>query len=336
MTQAYTHFPPELNRHLLKELDRRYWSIFLIIFAFYFSIVFYLTSIPYVPDVNRNLQYLNKLYKVQEVTTEIQVTDLAALKEQKKVQQAKQEEAEKIEKVEEKRAERAKVTAEERKAQRAEKSKARAEKAANMKQKVSQMNVFSAAGSRSGGGGIGTGGSGKGGGGRKFGGIVGSNRGIAGGGAALGGGKKFVSGGTVADESADIEIVEGGDVADVTGGELGGGLEMEEIQEVKGEGAKSDLRSTGTLNSIFKAQQGRITRCFERFKKRDPQLNGRVVVGFTILPDGSVTRISIKSQWSNVTLGSQVDECIRERVEKWKFDAIDKGDVKIELPMSFY
>ena len=291
-------------------------------------------SIPYVPDLAMQQKLLKQLYRVEEVTTAVQVTDLSDLKEQKKEEEEKKAEEEKIEKVETKRAERAKMTDAEKKSQRAERRKSREDRAANLKKQVQQMSVFSAAGSKSGGGGIGRK-SGKDGSGRKFSNIAGSNRGIAGGGASLGGGKKLVTGGAIADESADIEIVEGGG-ADIEGGELGGGLEMEEIEEVKGEGAESSLRTPTALNEVFKAQQAAISRCFERYKKRDPQLNGRLTISMTIMPGGNVERVSIQSQWSNLTLGGQVDDCIRKRVERWRFDPIEKGDVKIELPMSFY
>lgn len=335
MAQAYADFPHELNRNIVKELDPRFWTILMITFVAYFSLIFYMKSIPYVPNVAMQQKLLKQLYRVEEVTTQVQVTDLSDLREQKKQEEEKKAEEEKIEKVETKRAERAKMTDAEKKANRADRKKSRDERAASLKQKVQSMNVFSAAGARSGGGGIGKK-SGKGSGARKFSNIVGSNRGIAGGGAAsLGGGKKLVTGGAVADESADIEIVEGGS-AEIEGGELGGGLEMEEIEEVKGEGAESSLRTPDALNDVFRAQQAAISRCFERFKKRDPQLNGRLVISMTIMPDGTVERVSIQSQWSNVTLGGSVDDCIRKRVERWRFDPIDKGDVKIELPMSFY
>ncbi len=332
MAQTYANFPSQFNRNVLRELDLRFWVIFLVLLVVYVSLIMYMKSIPYVPDIAVRQKLLQKLYRVSEVTTEISVTYLTEIKEQKKIEQQKKEEEERIEKVEETRAERAKITDEERKARRVAARKARAEKAASLKQRVSKMNVFAAAGSKR--GAIGKGSSGRGGG-RKFSNIVGSNRGIAGSGASLRGGQKFITGGAIADESADIEIVEGG-AADIEAGEIGGGLEIEEIQEVKGEGAADQLRSPETLNTILYAERGRIARCFERYKKRDPQLNGRILLSFTILPDGSVTRISIESNWSNLTLGAQVDECIRRRVERWKFDPIDKGEVKLELPMSFY
>ena len=334
MAQTIAHFPHELNRNIIRELDPRFWTIFCTMLVVYFSLILYMRSIPYIPNLASQQKLLAKLYQVEEVTTEIQAIDLNLLREQKEKDKIEKEKIETKEKVVDKQVARAKITDEQRKANRAKKSKDRAASANNLKQKVARMNIFSAAGSKSGGG-IGKS-SGKGAG-KNFGNIVGSNRGIKGGGASLGGGSgKVVQGGTIVDENANIEIVDGGTPTDVVAGELGGGLEMEEIQEVSGVGAQDNLRSPETLNTYLQSQQGRLARCFERYKKRDPQLNGRVVLSFTIMPDGSTDRLSIQSQWSNRTLGAQVDECIRKRVEKWRFDPIDEGDVKLELPMSFY
>lgn len=334
----YSHFPKELERNIVAELDKRYWLIFFITLVFMYSLAFYIQSIPYVPDLEKQRKMMKQLFKAQEVTTQIQVQDLEALREKKEKQEAEKAKEEITEKVETKKAQRARGDA---KAQADARKAARAAKSSNLAQAVSKMSVFSAAGSRSGGGGGGGYGKGKGGGvagsggGGKFGGIGGDSRGIAGGGMSLGGGKKLVTGGAVQEVAGGIEVAEGGS-ADVTGGELGGGLAMEEVEEVKGEGAKSSLRTPEALNAILRQQQDALSRCFERVKKRDPQLNGRISLSITILADGSVTRISLQSQWSNAALGAQVDDCIRKRVERWRFDPIDKGEVKIELPMSFY
>ena len=333
MAQTYAHFPHEFNRNIIRELDPRFWTIFFSMLVVYFSLIFYMKSIPYIPNLASQQKLLAKLYQVDEVTTEIKVTDLTQARELKEKEEELKKEEEKQEKVLDRQLERAKITDEQRKADRAQKSKDRAERTNNLKQKVAKMNIFSAAGSRS--GAIGkSGGKGSG---KNFGNIVGSNRGIKGGGASLSGGSgKVVQGGTIYDENANIEIVDGGTPTDIVAGELGGGLEMEEIEEVTGAGAQENLRSPEILNAYYQSQKGRLTRCFERYKKRDPQLNGRVTIGLTILPGGSTDRISIQSQWSNRTLGAQVDECIRKLVEKWHFDPIEKGDVKLEPIIRFY
>ncbi|MBC8278971.1 MAG: hypothetical protein H8E46_12120, partial [FCB group bacterium] len=185
MAQTYAHFPHELNRSIVKELDPRFWTILLTTLVLYFSLIFYMKSIPYVPDMALQQKLLKQLYRVAEVTTQIQVTDLSDLKEQKKEEEEKKAEEEKIEKVETKRAERAKMTDAEKKAKRDDRKKSRDERAASLKKQVQSMTVFSAAGARSGGGIGKQSGKGKG---RKFSNIAGSNRGIAGGGAASLGG----------------------------------------------------------------------------------------------------------------------------------------------------
>jgi outer membrane biosynthesis protein TonB len=337
---AYSQFPKEFHRNYLAELDKRFWSLFLITLVFMNALAFYMKSRPVVVDVEKQKKFMKQLYKAQTVTTEIKVQDLAQLKQKKQEEAAAAAEEAKVEKVEAKKAERAAVSDAQRKAARDARRAGRAEKAAALRKAVSQATVFSAAGSRAGGGGgggrgigRGPGGTGGGGGGGKFAGIAGDAGGIVGGGASLAPGRKVVSGGAVKEVAGDIDITQT-QTGDIEAGELGGGLEMEEVSKIVGKGAENVLRTPETLNPILQAKAPQIRRCFERYKKRDPQLNGRVVISMTIKPDGSVDRISVKSQWSNPTLGAQVDECIRERVQSWRFDAIPEGDVKFELPMS--
>jgi hypothetical protein len=340
MSEFNNTFPKEFQRNIWQELDKRFWGIFIISFILVNAMVFYMQSLPFVPAIETK-KFLKQLYRTEKITTEVKVTDLTQLKEQR--EEAKEEAAVEA-KIEEKRAERAKLTDEQRAAMRSARRAERGEKTAGVAQAVSQMSVFSAAGARRGGGGGGGGGLGKGtgpggggggGGVGKFAGIVGDGVGIATGGVSIGGGKKLVSGGAIKEVAGDIKIKDVG-TAGIEAGELGGGLEMEEVEEVKGAGAENILRKPETLNNIIKGQYESISRCFERYKKRDPKLNGRVMISLTILPNGIVDRISIQSQWSNPALGAEVDDCIRSRIERWRFDPIEKGDVKIEVPMSFY
>lgn len=83
----------------------------------------------------------------------------------------------------------------------------------------------------------------------------------------------------------------------------------------------SGARDIDEVNSIVQAHSPAIQYCYEREVRRNPDLKGKVVVRFTILPDGTVTKAKIISS----SLKSQsVERCILSRISRWDdFGAID-------------
>ena len=329
-TAAYAHFPKELHRHILKELDPRFWTIFFICFVIVNSFALFMKDKVYIPSVEEQQKYMATLYRVKP---EPVIVEQVKTEEEKKKEEEKKEE-EKKEKVEAVKKQRASVTDEQKKAKRSELKKARSEKAGERRKKAASM--FAAAGAARGGRAVGRGGSKARGGGKEFRGIGGSSRGITSGGAGtIGGVSKVISGSSVDEAAGAIEITET-EAAELEAGDLGGGLEMEEVEAVSGAGATAEQRSAESLNAVIQTKQGSIQRCFEKERKKDPQLNGRITIKFTILADGSVDRITIRGRWSNPRFGRAVEDCVKKRVESWRFDPIPDGDVTIEFPLSFY
>ena len=330
--QTYAHFPKEFQRNLIKELDKRFWIILMICFVVYNSFILYMRGQVYVPSLEDQQKYLQTLYRVKPEAI-VKAVEKPKTEEEKRKEEEKKEK-EIIEKVEKVRKERAAMSDEQKATKRTELKKARSDKASSSRQKAASM--FAAAGASRGGGAVGRGGSKARGGGQEFKGIVGSSRGITSGGrGTMGGVSKIISGSSVDEAAGAIEITDV-EAGELEAGDLGGGLEMEEISEVSGAGAKNELRSAESLNAVIQTKQGSIQRCFEKERKKDPQLNGRVTIRFTILAGGSVDRVTIRGRWSNPRFGKAVEECVRKRVESWRFDPIDQGDVTIEFPLSFY
>jgi len=83
----------------------------------------------------------------------------------------------------------------------------------------------------------------------------------------------------------------------------------------------SGARDIDDVNSIVQAHSPAIQYCYEREVRRNPDLKGKVVVRFTILPKGTVTKAKIISS----SLKSQsVERCILSRISRWDdFGAID-------------
>ena len=330
----YTHFPSDLSRSFKETFDGRFWGIFLIVFLIVNSIFYYRAIInPIEVSFEDKQAFIRKLYRVDKsVIEEIEARRIAQA-------QAEAAQAEREEVIEE-RAERQGLSDEERAARRAE---ARATREAQQAQRRLQAaKRFMAAGVASGGGGIGSGGGGDGegggSGGRKFG-IAGSGgRGIATGGmSSIGGGPRFVEGQRYVEAGGGIEVSESATgTANMTGGQLQGGLVLEEIEEPTGEGAQAAARQADQLRPVVEENMPGVQRCFERFRKRDPELNGRINIKFTVMADGSVQRVTINGRWSNPSIGAEVEGCIRNLIQRrWRFPAIAKGETVVEFPITF-
>jgi TonB family protein len=76
-----------------------------------------------------------------------------------------------------------------------------------------------------------------------------------------------------------------------------------------------------------------IKSCYEQELTNQPELAGKVVVGFTISGEGSVSGVEIKSS----SLGSaSVESCVMNEVKTWEFDKPEGGGtVVVTYPFIF-
>ncbi len=97
-------------------------------------------------------------------------------------------------------------------------------------------------------------------------------------------------------------------------------------------------RAAADIQSKVSGYSNQIKTCFQTFLRRDPNLAGEVRFAFTIKPNGTVSSAKInESNWSDTSLGRQVESCIRERVQSWRFDQIDpsSGDITVNYSYVF-
>lgn len=323
-----THFPSHLSRNILKELDVRFWTITLVVFVVINSLFYYSVVNPIQLTAEDKQAFIRKLYRVdRSVIADLEAKKKAAIMERQREEQKKEE-------VKEEREERKQMTDEER-AQARKQSRAQRE-ATKADRRMRAAKKFVAAGVAKGGEGIGRSGRRGARGAGDFG-ISGTGgRGIISGEmSSLGGGPRFVQGEAYVEGAEGIDITATEDV-EIASGEITGGMVMEEIEKPTGAGAAAVSRKPDALLMVIEPQLSSLQRCYERYRKKDPQLNGRIVIKFTIDADGSVSRITIDGRWSNPPIGVQVEECIRNRIEKrWRFDSIQEGDTQVEVPISF-
>ncbi|OWV00222.1 hypothetical protein B7994_08300 [Fibrobacter sp. UWR2] len=71
---------------------------------------------------------------------------------------------------------------------------------------------------------------------------------------------------------------------------------------------------------------------YNKYREKNPGFEGRVVLKFTIGPDGKVVSMSIKSSTSN---NAKFDEEIKKKVSEWNFGAAGAGNTTVTIPFVF-
>ena len=106
---------------------------------------------------------------------------------------------------------------------------------------------------------------------------------------------------------------------------------------VSGRIQSGTLEVDGNLSSevIAKTVRSRITairNCYEAALKRDPKLKGRIVITFTIGSNGRVKSLEVES---STISDPSVADCIISRMRMWSFPKPDGGDVTASYPFIF-
>jgi TonB family protein len=115
-----------------------------------------------------------------------------------------------------------------------------------------------------------------------------------------------------------------------------GGLQERELKAIvasAGEATTSGGLTKKIIQQYMDRQKGQIVSCYKKEVQKNPNLEGKVVVAFTISPTGKVMSPSIRSS----TLGNgAVESCIVSKLGLFKFPAPDNaGAVKVTYPFLF-
>ncbi len=103
--------------------------------------------------------------------------------------------------------------------------------------------------------------------------------------------------------------------------------------KLTGESAGKGTRSQAAINRVVSRQQSRLKKVYEAMLKRDPSLSGKLVIKFTIMPDGTVANVSIQTSTTNNTT---FDKRIISYIKRWKFSPISGGGpVEVIFPFVF-
>ncbi len=320
MAQQLAGFPKELNQHLSDTLDRDYTAILVITTLIVFPLMWYFQSLPPREMTAEELEELiSVIYRVEPQPEIVQVVQERP-EEQARARQVTEEEV-------------VEQTVEERQARREQRNQERQQRFQQMREAAMSRGIFAQAGAIQAAGG-----------GRSRGG----GRTLGGGGYS--GGLGDLSGMASGTEVDAVERIRGGGAVTAGAGDIDfsemsmeevelfleqSTVEVEDVPQTRGSGASSASRDPSVILQMVQDESRSLRDCYNTQKRQDPNLQGRVVVRYTIMGDGSVSRIQIRNaQWSNRSLGSRVESCVQRRVQRWRFDAAN-GDVTTEFSLVF-
>jgi TonB family protein len=99
-----------------------------------------------------------------------------------------------------------------------------------------------------------------------------------------------------------------------------------------GKGSRAAGRSIEEIQMIFDRNKGSIYSVYNRALRKDPALQGKVVLKLTIAPSGKVTHCSVvSSELGDTALGTK----ITSRVKRFDFGAKEVAEVTITYPIDF-
>ncbi len=135
---------------------------------------------------------------------------------------------------------------------------------------------------------------------------------------------------------AEAEAIEGVAIGKASTGQMAstGEVKATEVEKIEGEASSDMNRSYDVINSIMKRTRLRIVRDFERILKKNPDLNGKIDVKFTILPNGKVIDVRIIQSTVN---SQELEEAVIRWIQRTTFPEIDAstGNLEVVFPFVF-
>jgi TonB family protein len=96
---------------------------------------------------------------------------------------------------------------------------------------------------------------------------------------------------------------------------------------------RREERSTRTIGRVVAAHTGSIRYAYNRELRKKPSLRGKIVLTFTISPEGNVTECHIEKSAMN---WPPLEKSLVKMVRTWKFPEIPEGDVTVSYPLVFF
>lgn len=112
-----------------------------------------------------------------------------------------------------------------------------------------------------------------------------------------------------------------------------GTVTVERTATVTGSEEARGRRDPESLRAVVTANMGRITYIYNKYLKKNPNLQGKVSLDITITASGLVSKVEVVE--CTVPDRDFVNELVNA-VRRWRFDPIDSGTVVVNYPFVFY
>lgn len=121
-------------------------------------------------------------------------------------------------------------------------------------------------------------------------------------------------------------------LGDVSQGSDGTGADADYVQEVVSP-EQRDERSSRVISRVVASHTGAIRYAYNRELRKNPALRGKIVLTFTIAPEGSVTECKVEESEMN---WPPLENSLVRMVRGWKFPEIPEGTVTVSYPLVFF
>ncbi len=91
--------------------------------------------------------------------------------------------------------------------------------------------------------------------------------------------------------------------------------------------------SADVITAVIRRHLSQIRYCYERELVDHASLEGKIVISFSVDPDGAVFGAKVRS--STMSGGAEVETCVVERISRMRFPAGDRENVSVTYPFRF-
>ena len=91
-------------------------------------------------------------------------------------------------------------------------------------------------------------------------------------------------------------------------------------------------RSAADIMKVVRQRTPGLRHIYNKFLKKKPSFQGKVILKFTIAPGGEIISISIAS---STTGYNEFDEEVKTAVSRWKFSKVKSGNTTVTIPFPF-
>lgn len=111
-----------------------------------------------------------------------------------------------------------------------------------------------------------------------------------------------------------------------------GDFQIQRPESIEGAASNNSKRDPQAINDVVTSHRSSIKMTYEKYLKRDPNLEGKITIRLTIAASGNVISVKVVENTTGNT--EFADEIIR-KVRMWEFEPVTDGEVTVSYPFVF-